>query len=70
MSADLETRLTDLEAQLAHNARTVDELNEVVTAQADLIDRLTRKVQELTEKLDDIGDLVEPGHVIGKPPHY
>ncbi|NRG19852.1 SlyX family protein [Rhizobiales bacterium] len=70
MPEDLEARLTDLEAQLAHNARTVDDLNEVVTAQADLIDRLTRKVQALTEKLEDIAEMVEPGHVIGKPPHY
>lgn len=70
MPDDLDARIVELEAQLAHNTRLVEELNDVVTTQADAIDRLSRKLEALSQRLDDIADLVEPGHVIGKPPHY
>jgi len=40
-----DTRITKLEVELSHLARTVDELNEVVTKQADEIELLTRRVR-------------------------
>jgi len=44
-------RMTDLEIESAHTAKLVEELNEVVTAQGREIDRLTRRVQMLMERL-------------------
>ncbi len=44
-------RLTDLEIQHAHLARTVDELNDVIARQAGEIALLTRRVQMLMERL-------------------
>lgn len=39
-----------LEEQIAHLTRTVDDLSDIVRAQADQIDRLTHRVQRLTER--------------------
>jgi len=44
-------RLTDLEIQHAHLARTVDELNEVVAKQAREIDVLKRRVEMVMQRL-------------------
>ncbi|MEM7720294.1 MAG: SlyX family protein [Pseudomonadota bacterium] len=63
---------TKIEERLAHLERLSDELNEVVTAQAREIDRLTHHVAMLLEReamreADGTG-----GVVIGaeRPPHY
>ena len=44
-------RLTDLEIQHAHLARTVDDLNQIVTKQASEIEILNRRVRMLMERL-------------------
>ncbi|MFD1510807.1 SlyX family protein [Lacimonas salitolerans] len=61
-----------LEEKLAHLIRTVDDLSDVVAAQATEIDRLTRRVamlmqREATREADNTG-----GVVLGdeRPPHY
>ncbi|GEM_PF-153019 len=50
MSNPDDIRITDLEIQSAHLSRTVDELNEVVTRQADEIKSLTRRVEMLMQR--------------------
>lgn len=65
-------RLTYLEEQLAHQAKALDELNAVVTEQADEIATLTRRMRMVMERMAE--------HEIGadgtvpladqKPPHY
>ena len=67
-----DNRLTDLEELTAHLARTVDELNEVVTRQADEIDRLTHRVAMLMNRAAE-AELAEGGTVPladQKPPHW
>lgn len=61
-----------LEEKLAHLIRTVDDLSDVVAAQATEIDRLTRRVamlmqREATREADTAG-----GVILGneRPPHY
>ncbi len=46
-----DVRLTDLEIQHAHLARTVDELNDVVARQAGEIEALRRHVDMLIARL-------------------
>ncbi|MBA5779020.1 SlyX family protein [Stappia sp. F7233] len=70
MSAEIESRITDLETQIAHQSRTVEELNEVVIAQAELIDRMQRRLDALEEEFQDLADLANPGHPVTRPPHY
>ena len=50
MTQSDDIRLTDLEIQTAHLQKTVDELNEVVTKQANEISLLTRRVAILMER--------------------
>lgn len=61
-----------LEEQIAHLTRTVDELNEVVTAQAADLDVLKRRVQLLMEREAAREAEVSGGFVLGdeRPPHY
>ena len=61
-----------LEEQIAHLTRTVDELNEVVTAQAADLDVLKRRVQLLMEREATREAEGSGGVVLGdeRPPHY
>lgn len=70
MSETLESRIVDLETQIAHQARTLEELNEVVTAQATLIDRLQRRLDALVDGVEELGEIVSSGHPVTRPPHY
>jgi SlyX protein len=65
----LEDRIVDLESHLAHQARVVEELNAVVTAQAKTIDRLVARVESLAGEVEDIGEAIER-HPVARPPHY
>ena len=64
--------LTQIEETLAHTLKTVDELNEIVTAQRDLIDRLNVQVKFLmTRERDRESEAIYTQDVpIDKPPHY
>ena len=67
-----DAQITRLEEQIAHLARMVEELNEVVTKRSAEIDRLTRLVQALGERLNE---QQEPGGgsillADRKPPHW
>jgi SlyX protein len=67
-----DTRITRLEEQHAHLTRSLEELNEVVTAQAGEIDLLTRRVHMLMERIAEeeqaSGGTVSLGDQ--KPPHW
>jgi SlyX protein len=53
--------------RLAHQEKTIADLNEVVTAQWKKIERLERQLQRLDEEVQalDTGDVP-----VTKPPHY
>lgn len=63
---------TDLEEQIAHLTRTVDELSDIVAGQSAEIDRLTHRVRMLMEREAeremDIGGSVPMADQ--KPPHW
>ena len=65
-------RLEELEFQLAHLQRQFDQLNEVVTGQADTIDRLQRKISTLEGSVSNLKTASEPATdpLDEKPPHY
>lgn len=72
MSSDPVKRVTELEIQLAHTQREVEQLNEVVTEQSRQLDRVMRLVTRFEAKLDDFKYKVEekPDLLDEKPPHY
>ncbi|MEM1376978.1 MAG: SlyX family protein [Pseudomonadota bacterium] len=63
-------RLDDLEILVAHQSQTIDELNEVVTAQADVIADLRRKLDVLTRRTAETENQIRELTPIDKPPHW
>ncbi len=67
--ADLKARLEALEAHVAHQDRTIEELNETVTAQWKDIDALKRQLNRLDDQLHEV-EAGLPAPPNQKPPHY
>ncbi len=59
-------RLIDLESRLMHQEKLLEQLNEVVTEQQSMIERLQRELAALREQFSHVGEeqAEEP------PPHY
>lgn len=65
----MEPRIAELELRFMHQERLVAELSEVIWKQQQELDRLTRVVHELQQKLASDPGLVD-AHQEEKPPHY
>lgn len=65
----LSERIDALEARLAYQDRTIETLNETITAQWRQIYALTATINRLGDRLQDIADSV-PGPPSERPPHY
>ena len=66
---DLSERIDALEMRLTYQDVTIETLNQTITAQWIEIDRLTRQVAELKERLQE-AESNAPGPVNEPPPHY
>ncbi len=62
-------RLAALEGRVAHQDRTIEDLDATVVEQWRQIDALARAVAMLTERLGDLSRR-EPGAPDPLPPHY
>jgi SlyX protein len=62
-------RIDALEMRLTYQDDAIETLNQTITAQWAQIDRLTRQMAELKERLQDAESRV-PGPVNERPPHY
>jgi len=65
----LGARIDELEARLTFQDETIETLNRTITDQWLKLDRLTREISELTERLREAEDK-SPGPVNEVPPHY
>ncbi len=65
----LSERIDALEMRLTYQDVTIETLNQTITAQWTEIDRLTRQVAELKERLREAESNV-PGPANERPPHY
>jgi len=68
-AARLHDRIDALEMRLTYQDVTIETLNQTVTTQWAEIDRLTRQVAELKERLREAESNM-PGPVNERPPHY
>ena len=66
---DLSERIDALEMRLTYQDVTIETLNQTITAQWVEIDRLTRQIAELKERLQD-AESNAPGPANEPPPHY
>ena len=62
-------RIEAMEERMAHLVRTVDDLSDIVAAQADTIDRLTRRMAMMMDRMaaPDEGGAVFTDQ---RPPHW
>ena len=65
----LSERIDALEMRLTYQDVTIETLNQTITAQWVEIDRLTRQVAELKERLQE-AESHAPGPANEPPPHY
>jgi SlyX protein len=65
----LNERIDALEMRLTYQDVTIETLNQTITAQWVEIDRLTRQVAELKERLQE-AESHAPGPANEPPPHY
>ena len=64
-----EQRLDEMEMRIAHQDRTITELNDVITAQWKQLEAMARQLRRLGEELESMegGDAPSANQ---KPPHY
>jgi SlyX protein len=69
---DAETcaRIEALETRIAHQDRTIEDLNTSVTAQWKRIDELSRQVERMADRLQRIESNAPAGADDPPPPHY
>ncbi|MGY8682359.1 SlyX family protein [Bradyrhizobium sp. UFLA05-153] len=65
----LSERIDTLEARLAYQDDTIEQLNQTITAQWKQIDTLTRQIAALSERLQE-AEANAPGPGNERPPHY
>ncbi len=63
-------RITALEERIAYQDETIEALNQTITKQWAQIDKLTRLVETLTDRLRDIEAKTNQGPATERPPHY
>jgi len=66
--AAVEKRIDELEIRVAHQEKTIAELNDVITAQWKKMDALERQLQRFGEELEALESSEAPASQ--KPPHY
>jgi SlyX protein len=68
--ADAGARIEALEMRIAHQERVIEELNAAVTEQWKQIESLTRQVERMTDRLQQVADNAAPNSAEPPPPHY
>lgn len=66
----ISARVDGLEERIAYQDETIETLNQTVTKQWAQIDKLTRMVEVLTERLRETEAKAAQGPVTERPPHY
>jgi SlyX protein len=66
---NIDTRIDELEMRIAHQDRTIADLNDVITAQWKKMEMLERQLQRFGDELEAL-DLGEAPAANQKPPHY
>ena len=65
----LEIRIDELEMRVAHQDKTIGELNDVITAQWKQLEAMERQLRRFGEELEAL-DATEGPAANQKPPHY
>lgn len=63
-------RVTTLEERVTYQEETIESLNQTITRQWTQIDKLTRLVEALTDRLRETEAKAAHGPANERPPHY
>jgi SlyX protein len=63
-------RFEALEIRIAHQDRTIEDLNTAVRDQWQRIDSLTKQIERMVDRIQRVEDTVPPGGPEPPPPHY
>ncbi len=66
----LEAQIVDLQTRVAYQDDTLQQLNDVIAAQQQQIERLTQAIQRLSEQMRDWREHGVVGGDDAPPPHY
>ncbi len=62
-----ETRFDEIETRLAHQEKTISELNDVVLGQWRRIEALERQISRMNDEMQNMDSGAVP---VDRPPHY
>ena len=68
--AETGARIDALETRIAYQDRVIEELNTAITEQWKQIESLTRQVERMADRLQQVADTAAPGAPEPPPPHY
>ena len=68
--SETQERLVELEIQIAHQNRVIEELSGEVARQGQALDRLHKTMKALAERFLALEEVATPRPEITKPPHY
>ena len=63
-------RIEALETRIAYQDRVIEELNTAITAQWKQIESLTRQVERMVDRLQQVEGNAAPNSAEPPPPHY
>ena len=66
---NLEQRIDELEMRVAHQDKTISDLNDVITAQWKQLEAMERQLRRFGEELEAMESMEGPA-ANQKPPHY
>lgn len=70
MSDNVHARVDALEGRIAYQDETIETLNQTITQQWTQIDKLSRMVEVLTERLRETEEKAAQSPAMERPPHY
>ena len=68
--SEQETRITQLEEVVAHQAKTIDELSDQLTAQWKVVEETRYKLERLVERFMTLEEEAAEAPANTRPPHY
>ena len=68
--AEAGARIDAMEARIAYQDRVIEELNTAITEQWKQIESLTRQVERMADRLQQVADNAAPDSPEPPPPHY
>lgn len=67
---DKDSRITQLEETVAHQAKAIEELSEQLTEQWKVVEQTRAKLDRLTERFLSLEEQSLDAPAITRPPHY